>query len=103
MTRIDCDMARNEEEMTMLRDAKEWLSSKSPLVHTPHPKNGATPLHVASAKGYSDVMKILFQCAADIDAQDIDGWTPIMQLHTGVKEKLAENCCMGKRINFTNS
>lgn len=54
---IDCELARNEEQHIMLRDAKEWLSSKSPLVDAAHPKNGATALHVAAAKGYTDVMK----------------------------------------------
>lgn len=54
---IDCDAARNEEKRIMLEDAKEWLITKSSLVDFPHPKNGATPLHVAAAKGYIDVMK----------------------------------------------
>lgn len=56
---VDCDAARNDEERAMLRDAKEWLASKSPAskVNEPHPKTGATALHVAAAKGYLDVMK----------------------------------------------
>lgn len=54
---IDCDAARNEEERIMLRDAKDWLASKSSLVDTPHPKTGATALHVAAAKGYTEVMR----------------------------------------------
>lgn len=54
---IDCDAARNDEENLMLRDAKEWLATKSSLVNESHSKNGATPLHVAAAKGYIDVMK----------------------------------------------
>lgn len=54
---IDCDAARSEEERIMLKDAKEWLQTKSSLVNVTHPKNGATPLHVASAKGYIEVMK----------------------------------------------
>lgn len=41
----------------MLRDAKDWLATKSSLVNTTHSKTGATPLHVASAKGYMDVIK----------------------------------------------
>ncbi|CAH0546539.1 unnamed protein product [Brassicogethes aeneus] len=74
---IDCDAARSEEERLMLRDAKEWLATKSSLVNSQHPKHGATALHVASAKGYTGVMKILLQCDADVDAQDVDGWTPM--------------------------
>ncbi|CAG9822336.1 unnamed protein product [Phaedon cochleariae] len=47
---IDCEAARNEEEMIMLRDAKGWLASNSPSVNLPHPKNGATPLHELKKK-----------------------------------------------------
>ncbi|KAL1516588.1 hypothetical protein ABEB36_000483 [Hypothenemus hampei] len=74
---IDCKAARNDEEVAMLRDAKEWLSTKSVSVNEAHPKTGATALHVAAAKGYIEVIKILLQCGADIDAQDVDGWSPI--------------------------
>ncbi|XP_076271702.1 protein phosphatase 1 regulatory subunit 12B-like isoform X16 [Rhynchophorus ferrugineus] len=74
---IDCNAARNDEENLMLRDAKEWLATKSSSVNASHSKTGATPLHVAAAKGYIDVMKILLQCSADVDAQDADGWTPL--------------------------
>jgi protein phosphatase 1 regulatory subunit 12A len=92
---IDCDAARNEEKRIMLHDAREWLTTKSPLVDAPHPKNGATALHVAAAKGYTDVMKVLLQCGADLDSQDIDGWTPLhAAAHWGHKDAcqiLAEN------------
>lgn len=54
---IDCDEVRSEEERLMLKDAKEWFNTKSPLVDVGNPKTGATALHVASAKGYTDVMK----------------------------------------------
>ncbi|KAG5883939.1 hypothetical protein JTB14_003758 [Gonioctena quinquepunctata] len=101
---IDCEAARNEEEMIMLRDAKDWLATKSSLVNQTHPKNGATPLHVACAKGYNDVIKILLQCGADIDAQDIDGWTPLhAAAHWGQKEAcqvLAENLADMEAKNY---
>lgn len=54
---IDCDEARSEEERMMLNDAREWLNSCSENVDLHHPKTGATPLHVAAAKGYTKVMK----------------------------------------------
>ncbi|RZC37193.1 protein phosphatase 1 regulatory subunit 12B-like, partial [Asbolus verrucosus] len=92
---IDCEAARNEEKRVMLQDAKEWLTTKSPMVDAPHPKNGATALHVAAAKGYIDVMEILLQCGADIDSQDVDGWTPLhAAAHWGHKDAcqiLSEN------------
>jgi hypothetical protein len=53
---IDCDEARNEEERMMLEDAKEWLNSGD-IEDAPHPKTGATALHVAAAKGYIKVMR----------------------------------------------
>ncbi|KAJ8929370.1 hypothetical protein NQ314_017951 [Rhamnusium bicolor] len=101
---IDCKAARTEEERNMLKDAKEWLATKSPLVNVRHPKNGATPLHVASAKGYTDIIKILLQCGADIDAQDVDGWTPIHAAsHWGQREAcqlLVENLADLNAKNF---
>lgn len=54
---IDCEAARNEEKQIMLQDAREWLINKSTLIDVAHPKNGATALHVAAAKGYTDVIK----------------------------------------------
>jgi protein phosphatase 1 regulatory subunit 12A len=53
---IDCDEARNKEERIMLEDAKEWLNSGG-IEETPHPKTGATALHIAAAKGYIKVMR----------------------------------------------
>lgn len=41
----------------MLNDAKEWLSTNSQMVDLGNSKTGATALHVASAKGYVDVIK----------------------------------------------
>lgn len=53
---IDCDEARNTEERLMLEDARQWLNAKQ-FKDTPHPKTGATALHVAAAKGYIKVMR----------------------------------------------
>ncbi|KAF5303343.1 hypothetical protein FQR65_LT08256 [Abscondita terminalis] len=92
---VDCDAARSEEERIMLNDAKEWLGTNNSLVDTIHPKTGATALHVAAAKGYVKVIKILVQCGADVDKQDVDGWTPLhAAAHWGQKESaqlLTEN------------
>ena len=39
----------------MLRDANQWLNGS--YSEDPHPKTGATALHVAAAKGYINVMR----------------------------------------------
>ena len=52
---IDAEAARNEEEELMLRDANNWL--RGTYDETPHPKTGATALHIAAAKGYIKVLK----------------------------------------------
>jgi protein phosphatase 1 regulatory subunit 12A len=74
---IDCDEARQSEEKTMLADAKRWLRSDASEADRPHPKTGATPLHVAAAKGYTKVLNLLLAARADVDRQDNDGWTPL--------------------------
>ncbi len=53
---IDAEDSRNTEERLMLEDARCWLNSGR-LNETPHPKTGATALHVAAAKGYGKVMR----------------------------------------------
>ncbi|GFU27116.1 protein phosphatase 1 regulatory subunit 12A [Nephila pilipes] len=74
---IDCDDARSEEERIMLEDAKLMAESAIDINEKIHLRTGATPLHVAAAKGYSEVMKILIQAGVDLNAQDNDGWTPL--------------------------
>lgn len=53
---VDIDLARSEEEQIMLRDVREWYNGNS-VKENVHPKTGATPLHVAAAKGYVEVMR----------------------------------------------
>lgn len=36
----------------------------------PHPRTGATALHVASAKGYTQLMEMLIKAGADVNAED---------------------------------
>ncbi|KAG5679205.1 hypothetical protein PVAND_008792 [Polypedilum vanderplanki] len=74
---IDCDEARQQEEKLMLSDAKKWLRSDASEADRPHPKTGATALHVAAAKGYTKVLSLLLAGRADVDRQDNDGWTPL--------------------------
>ncbi|XP_059469706.1 protein phosphatase 1 regulatory subunit 12C-like isoform X3 [Neocloeon triangulifer] len=100
---IDCDAARNKEENLMLADAKEWLKAGE-ICDQPHPKTGATALHVASAKGYIQVMKMLLQAGADVNGQDSDGWTPLHAAsHWAQKDAcqlLIDNLCDMEVKNF---
>ncbi|KAK3924724.1 Protein phosphatase 1 regulatory subunit 12A [Frankliniella fusca] len=93
---IDCDEARGEEERLMMMDAKEWINNGE-IEDKPHPKTGASALHVAAAKGYIKVISVLLQGKVDINAQDCDGWTPLhAAAHWGQKEAcemLVEHFC----------
>ncbi|XP_048352643.1 protein phosphatase 1 regulatory subunit 12B isoform X2 [Sphaerodactylus townsendi] len=92
----DLDQARKAEEQQMLQDARQWLNRRK-IEDRKHPRTGATALHVAAAKGYSEVMRLLIQAGFDVNVQDNDGWTPLhAAAHWGVKEAcsiLAEALC----------
>lgn len=51
---VDVAAARAREERVMLEDAKRWLRTGE-CGDRPHPRTGATALHVAAAKGYNKV------------------------------------------------
>lgn len=53
---VDIESARKEEERIMLRDARQWLNSGH-INDVRHAKSGGTALHVAAAKGYTEVLK----------------------------------------------
>ncbi|KAK1327923.1 hypothetical protein QTO34_012344 [Cnephaeus nilssonii] len=93
---VDLEQARKEEEQQMLQDARQWLNSGK-IEDTRQTRSGATALHVAAAKGYSEVLRLLIQAGYDLDVQDHDGWTPLhAAAHWGVKEAcsiLAEALC----------
>ncbi|XP_029615374.1 protein phosphatase 1 regulatory subunit 12A isoform X3 [Salmo trutta] len=98
---VDVDMARREEERVMLADANAVLAGSGAL--TPHPNTKATALHVAAAKGYIEVMKVLLQCSLDLDSGDVDGWTALhAAAHWGQQEVcslLADNMCDMAALN----
>ncbi|XP_071261307.1 protein phosphatase 1 regulatory subunit 12A-like isoform X4 [Salvelinus alpinus] len=98
---VDVDLARREEERVMLADANEVLAGSGML--TPHPNTKATALHVAAAKGYIEVMKVLLQCGLDLDSGDVDGWTALhAAAHWGQQEVcslLADNMCDMAALN----
>ncbi|XP_069731838.1 protein phosphatase 1 regulatory subunit 12B isoform X6 [Phaenicophaeus curvirostris] len=93
---LDLDLARKEEEQQMLQDARQWLNSGR-IEDIKQPRTGATALHVAAAKGYAEVMRLLIQAGFNLNVQDNDGWTPLhAAAHWGVKEAcsiLAEALC----------
>ncbi|KAK7892105.1 hypothetical protein WMY93_024068 [Mugilogobius chulae] len=98
---VDVDQARKQEERIMLQDAMAVLSGGGAL--TPHHNTRATALHVAAAKGYIEVLKVLLQCGVDVDCRDIDGWTPLhAAAHWGQEEVctlLVDHMCDMGAIN----
>ncbi|XP_078423739.1 protein phosphatase 1 regulatory subunit 12A isoform X14 [Cetorhinus maximus] len=86
----------------MLRDARQWLNSGQ-INDNRHPKSGGTALHVAAAKGYSEVLKLLIQAGYDVNIKDYDGWTPLhAAAHWGKEETcriLVESFCDMETIN----
>uniref|UniRef100_A0A8C5PCK3 Protein phosphatase 1 regulatory subunit n=1 Tax=Leptobrachium leishanense TaxID=445787 RepID=A0A8C5PCK3_9ANUR len=99
---IDVEAARKEEERIMLRDARQWLNSGH-INDVRHSKSGGTALHVAAAKGYTEVLKLLIQAGYDINIKDYDGWTPLHAAAHWSKEEacriLVENLCDLEAIN----
>ncbi|XP_063153434.1 protein phosphatase 1 regulatory subunit 12B isoform X2 [Candoia aspera] len=93
---VDLDQARKAEEQQMLQDARQWLNRRK-IEERKHPRTGATALHVAAAKGYCEVMRLLIQAGFNVNVQDNDGWTSLhAAAHWGVKEActiLAEALC----------
>ncbi|XP_030307377.1 protein phosphatase 1 regulatory subunit 12A isoform X4 [Calypte anna] len=99
---VDIEAARKEEERIMLRDARQWLNSGH-INDVRHAKSGGTALHVAAAKGYTEVLKLLIQAHYDVNIKDYDGWTPLhAAAHWGKEEAcriLVENLCDMEAVN----
>ncbi|XP_062849447.1 protein phosphatase 1 regulatory subunit 12A [Trichomycterus rosablanca] len=98
---VDVEQARREEERVMMQDAMAVLAEGGRLV--PHPNTKATALHVAAAKGYIEVLKVLLKCKLQIDSKDSDGWTALHgAAHWGQEESctlLAEHMCDMNAVN----
>ncbi|XP_066520456.1 protein phosphatase 1 regulatory subunit 12C-like [Hoplias malabaricus] len=93
---VDLEAAKRLEEEHIMQDARSWLT-EGPPANVQHPRTGATPLHVAAAKGYLEAIKLLCLCGLDVSAKDWDGWTPLhAAAHWGQREAcslLAEQLC----------
>lgn len=77
----DFDKLRRQEEEKMREDVLEMIRTG---IYDPktHKRTGATILHVASCKGYLDVLQLLFENKLlkkliDINVKDNEGWTPL--------------------------
>ncbi|KAM9113443.1 protein phosphatase 1 regulatory subunit 12C isoform 2-T2 [Pangshura tecta] len=99
---VDVAAAKREEEELMLQDTRQWLNAGH-IDDTRHPKTGASALHVAAAKGYIEVMRLLLQAGYDPNVRDKDGWTPLhAAAHWGVEEAcrlLVEHLCDMDTLN----
>ncbi|XP_019485989.1 PREDICTED: protein phosphatase 1 regulatory subunit 12A isoform X3 [Hipposideros armiger] len=99
---VDIEAARKEEERIMLRDARQWLNSGH-INDVRHAKSGGTALHVAAAKGYTEVLKLLIQAGYEVNIKDYDGWTPLhAAAHWGKEEAcriLVDNLCDMEMVN----
>ncbi|XP_036721462.1 protein phosphatase 1 regulatory subunit 12A isoform X6 [Balaenoptera ricei] len=99
---VDIEAARKEEERIMLRDARQWLNSGH-INDVRHAKSGGTALHVAAAKGYTEVLKLLIQAGYDVNIKDYDGWTPLhAAAHWGKEEAcriLVDSLCDMEMVN----
>jgi len=72
---VELDEIRNQEEKIMMEDATSWLNSKN--IDEIYNFQGASSLHVAAAKGYHKVMRLLLQAGCDVNIKDKDGWSPL--------------------------
>ncbi|KAH3772740.1 hypothetical protein DPMN_174085, partial [Dreissena polymorpha] len=75
ITQEEIDEKRLETERKMLKDLKRIAAEKGNLEY--RDKNWATPLHVAAANGYLEVVDFLLNEHVSLEVRDEDGWLPI--------------------------
>lgn len=84
--KIDIDECKHREFNIMMKDCTEWIRSGKYL-DKPHPKTGATALHVAASKGYNQLIGMLIRAGANVHLKDFEGWTPLhAAAHWGEKD-----------------
>ncbi|XP_012668922.1 protein phosphatase 1 regulatory subunit 12C isoform X2 [Otolemur garnettii] len=83
---VDVEAAKRAEEELLLHDTRCWLNGGA-MPEARHPRTGASALHVAAAKGYIEVMRLLLQAGYNPELRDGDGWTPLhAAAHWGVED-----------------
>ncbi|CAH1269565.1 PPP1R16B [Branchiostoma lanceolatum] len=75
VTQDQIERLRGGREQAMLDDLKDRANQGMDLEFTD--KEGATPLHMASANGYERVAEFLLDHHVSVDIRDKDGWQPI--------------------------
>ncbi|KAJ1373266.1 Ankyrin repeat [Parelaphostrongylus tenuis] len=70
------EQCRDQELAVMMKDAQHWLRDGE-YRDQPHRRTGATAMHVAAAKGYTQLLEMLIKAGGNIRARDKDGWTPL--------------------------
>ncbi|CAD5211556.1 unnamed protein product [Bursaphelenchus okinawaensis] len=96
---LTADECRQREEKVMLKDCMDWIRNGAYL-DKPHPRTGATALHVAASKGYNKLISLLVQAGADVNARDFEGWTPLhAAAHWGEKEACRILISRGADVN----
>uniref|UniRef100_A0A915JY74 Protein phosphatase 1 regulatory subunit 16A n=1 Tax=Romanomermis culicivorax TaxID=13658 RepID=A0A915JY74_ROMCU len=75
VTQEDIDEERLIYEKKMLQDVQYLFKNGKNFEFKD--EKGATPLHVASAKGYYTVVKYLLEVGASVHVRDNDGWQPV--------------------------
>ncbi|XP_033222937.1 aspartate aminotransferase, cytoplasmic-like isoform X2 [Belonocnema kinseyi] len=95
------DEARASTEKQMLLDLKKIASDGGNLEFKDH--QGAAPIHIAAANGYSSVVKFLLHQKVSIDIEDNDKWQSVHAAacwgHFKVLEMLVQN---GADLNAKN-
>eukprot|EP00071_Canis_lupus_P003849 XP_005616224.1 protein phosphatase 1 regulatory subunit 12C isoform X5 [Canis lupus familiaris] len=83
---VDVEAAKRAEEELLLHDTRCWLNGGA-MPEARHPRTGASALHVAAAKGYIEVMRLLLHAGYYPELRDGDGWTPLhAAAHWGVED-----------------
>ncbi|XP_035679460.1 protein phosphatase 1 regulatory subunit 16A-like isoform X1 [Branchiostoma floridae] len=75
VTQDQIERLRGGREQAMLDDLRDRANQGMDLEFTD--KEGASPLHIASANGYERVAEFLLDHHVSVDIRDKDGWQPI--------------------------